>query len=302
MNRRVMLTGGAGFVGSHLVRACLQEGWQVGVLYLPQEGLASLAPVIGAVNTYPVSGPTEDVFDAVRRFAPDLVFHLASVFLAEHKPQDVLTLIQSNIAFGTQVVDAMSNLGVRLLVNTGTSWQHYQDNDYNPVNLYAATKQAFEDIVEFYVQRGNMRAITLELFDTYGPDDHRPKLFQLLDRAAREGSRLDMSPGEQFLDLVHVVDVVSAYLLAAQRLFAGEAPARETFTVSSGAPLSLRQVVETYQRATGYNLAISWGGRPYREREVFHPWSRGRNLPGWKATIGLEEGIKTLSGLPGWTG
>ena len=295
MRRRVLLTGGAGFVGSHLVQACLQEGWQVGVIYQPQVGISQIGKFGSSISVYPVNGPTAEVLSIVEQFQPELVFHLASVFLAQHSPKDILTLVDSNIAFGAQILEAMALHNVPYLVNAGTSWQHFHDEDYNPVNLYAATKQAFEDILEYYVQAGWVRAITLELFDTYGPADPRQKLFQLLARSARERSRLEMSPGEQLIDLVYVDDVVAAFMVAAKRLLGGQVASHDRYAVSSGEPVRLRDLVEIYQRLTGQTLDIVWGGRPYRDREVLLPWTRGERMPGWEPVVGLEEGIKLIS-------
>ena len=294
MNRRVLLTGGAGFLGSHLTRACLQEDWQVGVIYQPQGGISQIEELGSQISVYPVNGQTEQVLDIIEQFQPDLVFHLASVFLAQHSPKDILMLVDSNIAFGTQILEAMALNNVPYLVNTGTSWQHYLDEEYNPVNLYAATKKAFEDILEYYIQAGGVKAISLKLFDTYGPADPRHKLFQVLASAAREGSRLEMSPGEQLLDLVYIDDVVNAFIIAAKRLFDGKVQAHERYAVSSGQPIRLRELVEIYQQVTGRTLDIAWGGNPYREREMMTPWSRGEQLPGWEPVIGYEEGIKLI--------
>ena len=71
----------------------------------------------------------------------------------------------------------MKEVGVKILVNTGTSWQHYENKDYSPVNLYAATKQSFEAILQYYVEVASLKAITLKLFETYGLDDPRPNFF-----------------------------------------------------------------------------------------------------------------------------
>jgi nucleoside-diphosphate-sugar epimerase len=66
----------------------------------------------------------------------------------------------------------------------------------------------------------------------------------------------------------------------------------ETFAVSSGAPIRLKDLVAVYQRTTGQMLPIEFGGRPYRPREVMLPWNRGRPLPGWRPRVDLAEGIR----------
>src|SRR5664280_1494563 len=108
MTRRVLLTGGAGFVGSHLTRACLQEEWQVGVIYQPQAGLSQIEELGSQISVYPVNGQTEQVLAIIEQFQPDLVFHLAAVFLAQHSPKDILMLVDSNIAFGAQILEGMA--------------------------------------------------------------------------------------------------------------------------------------------------------------------------------------------------
>jgi nucleoside-diphosphate-sugar epimerase len=292
----VLITGGAGFVGSHLARACLELGWDVSIIYQPGTSLELVEDVLDRAKIYPASDETADVIRVMRLVQPDLVFHLASIFISEHVPADILKLVQSNITFGTQVLEAMAASRVPLIVNAGTSWQHYNDEQYNPVNLYAATKQAFEDILEYFVQAGNMRAITLKLFDTYGPHDPRQKIFHLLSQAADEGTHLEMSPGEQCIDLVYVDDVVAAFLVAARRLLDGKVPGHERYAVTSQKPVSLRTLVEIFERVTGQSLDIGWGGRPYRNREVMKPLSSGEVLPGWKPVVDLPEGIRICRG------
>ena len=294
MTKRVLISGGAGFVGSHLIGACISEGWRVGVLYLPEAGLDQIEHILPQVDAYPVDASTESVFAAVEKFKPDVVIHLASIFLAKHTSADIQRLIQSNVTYGTQILDAMANYGVRYLVNTGTSWQHYESEAYNPVNLYAATKQAFEDIVDFYVQSGKMEAVTMKLFDTYGAGDPRSKLINLLEKTLREGSRLEMSPGEQLIDIVHVDDVARAYVLAVKRLLAEQVDGHEKYAVSSGKPIRLRDLAGMFEKISGKPLNIVWGGREYREREVMVPWNNGPSLPGWSPEITLEDGIRSI--------
>lgn len=250
--------------------------------------------VTDRITIYKHDGNTATMIDIVSKANPDIVFHLASLFLAQHKSEDIEPLIRSNILFGTQLLEAMVTNGTYKMVNTGTSWQHYNNEDYNPVCLYAATKQAFEDILKFYVEASKLKVITLKLFDTYGPDDPRPKLFSLLRKVAQEQTELAMSPGEQLIDLVYIDDVVEGYLLAAKRLIDNKVSKMEEYAISSGNPISLKELVAVYGQTIGKPLPIKWGGRPYRTREVMAPWDKSKKLPGWKPVVGLIAGIKRM--------
>jgi nucleoside-diphosphate-sugar epimerase len=287
-----LVTGATGFVGSHLAKRLINEGWETHIIVRQQSKLDIISEIKGKLTIHEHNGTTEGMLDILSKSNPMVVFHLASLFLVQHQSNDIESLIKSNILFGVQLVEATVKKEIYNLVNAGTSWQHHNNEDYSPVNLYAATKQAFEDILKFYLETTPLRAITLKLFDTYGPNDPRPKLFNLLKKVAEEEKHLAMSPGEQLIDIVYIDDVIEAFILAAKRLLSGQGEKYEEYVVSSGKPVKLRDIVKIYEEVIGRELPIEWGGRPYREREVMAPWNRGKRLAGWKAKVNLKEGIK----------
>jgi len=311
---KALVTGATGFVGNSLCRALRAAGWEVDAL-VRTGGKGALALPAGT-HALAIDGGYPSILAAVRGSRPDVVFHLASNFLAQHKPEDIPGLIESNVTFGTHLLEAMGEAGVNRLVNTGTSWQHFEDHEYSPVCLYAATKQAFRAIIRFYVEtRPDLKVVELELFDTYGPGDPRKKLIHLLNQLAQPGATpLGMSPGEQEIDLVHIDDVCDAFQRAAGLLLekdgASTAPGKSDYdraelslgdryriyAVSSGDPIPLRELAERFGRARGVQLPIQWGGRPYRPREVMSTWKRGVALPGWAPKVDLETGIRGLGG------
>jgi nucleoside-diphosphate-sugar epimerase len=294
MTRRALVTGATGFLGSRLAARLEAEGWEVHAIVRPGSDTALLAEAAPGAATHAHDGTTEGLCSIVAEVMPEVVFHLASRFIAEHRTADVESLVASNVVFATQLAEAMNAAGVHRLVNTGTSWQHFEDDAYRPVSLYAATKEAFEAVLGYYTDATPLRAITLKLFDTYGPGDPRPKLFALLRRVAAEGVPLAMSPGEQQLDLVYVDDVMDAFMAAAARLAEGAVRGHERYPVSSGRLIPLRELVDAYARAIGRPIPIEWGGRPYRAREVMTPWRGGDALPGWSPRVPLDEGLRRL--------
>ena len=293
-HQRALVTGATGFVGSHLVRRLVDDGWHVECVVRPESDCAALP--VEAVRRIS-DGSTCGLAHIMTRAAPDVVFHLASLFVSEHVPEQVEPLVVSNVLFGAQLLEAMTLAGVGSLVNTGTAWQHYQGSAYEPVNLYAATKQALEAIARYYVSARGLRMVTLELTDTYGPDDHRAKLFTLLRRASIRGERLVMSAGEQLIDLVYVDDVVEAFLLAAETVTEAPSQFMQSFTVSGDAPLSLRALVERYASVTDRRIDVDWGGRPYRQREVMTPPTCTPRIGAWRPCVGLDEGIRRMERL-----
>ena len=290
----IILTGATGFIGSRLALRLVQIGWEVHVVVRLSSNMTELTPILNSITVHQYDGTIGSMLECVRDAHPSMAIHMASLFLAQHQAVDIDSLIQSNVLLGTQFVEALSNCGCQRLINVGTSWQHYKNHDINPVCLYAATKQAFEMILNYYTSATAMNVVTLKLFDTYGLGDSRKKLFYLLHQCRKSGQALAMSPGEQLVDLVYVNDVVDAFLLILEHLNNDSRVLLSSYAVSSGRPIALKELVGVYERVVRCKLPITWGGRSYRPREVMVPWNTGKSVPGWIPKVSLEEGIRRM--------
>ena len=291
--KKALLTGATGFIGSHLATYLVADGWDVHIIIRPNSNYSLLRDIINNITIYIHDGSSSDMLNIFSKAQPATVFHLASLFLDQHQPEDIEPMIKSNILFGVQLLEAMKLHHVCRLINTGTSWQHYNNADYDPVCLYAATKQAFEDILKYYIETTSIHAITLKLFDTFGPNDLRNKLFQLFKIMQDNTAAISFSEGEQLIDLVYIDDVVDAFYKAAV-LLQNNSIIYDCFSISSGHPLSLKDLVKIYCNLSGKQLPIDWGSKPYRPREVMIPWNMGKPLPNWHPKYSLESGIKKL--------
>jgi nucleoside-diphosphate-sugar epimerase len=293
---KLLVTGATGFVGRRLCARLLRDGAEVHAVIRPTTNRARLADARLPAVVDDGSAATLGAYVRGRNF--DAVVHLAALFLAEHKPEQVGDLIAANVLFAARVLEAAAAAGIPRFLNTGTAWQHFRGDAYLPVNLYAASKQAFADLARFYEQTSPVYFTTLMLNDTYGPGDERPKLLNRWDQISRTGEALDLSPGEQRLDLVHVDDVAEAYcrLLALTADDPERRHAGREFALHAEKLVTLRELAGLFTRATGRALNVRWGGRPYRAREIMNPWPGGEPLPGWKPRIGLEVGLRQAYG------
>lgn len=288
-----LVTGGTGFIGSNLVHHLLSEGWSVHCVVRPSSDLSILEGILDQVTLYQHDGTTAEMFKIVEASQPTFVFHLGGLVLSQHEPENVEGLILSNVLFATQLVESMVNFEIPYLINTGTSTQHYENKQYSPVSLYSATKQAFEDILQYYLEVSALKSITLEVFNCYGENDPRSRLIHQFQATSKSQESLAMSPGEQLIDIVHVDDVVKAFLVASC-VVRDQPTQKSVYSVSSGTPISLRKVAQVFEEVSGGTLKIEWGGRPYRSREVMVPWNLGKPLPGWSPKISLAEGFRKV--------
>lgn len=288
---KILVTGATGFIGQNLIKSLVNQEHSLTTIVRANSDITSIDP---RIKIFYYSGNISELETLFQNHQFDGVVHLASLFLASHHPKDIIPLIQSNIQFGTELLEVCKQTQVKWFLNTGTFWQHYESDSYNPVNLYAATKEAFEVIAKYYVKTSNLIFTTIKLNDTFGPHDTRNKVFNLWQNIAISQEILDMSSGGQIIDISYIDDVVQAYNLLINQLNSSQKAKlnNRSFALSSQERMSLKDLAELYQKVTGSVLNIQWGERPYREREVMVPWEHGEPVPGWKPQYTLAQAIQ----------
>lgn len=293
--QRFLITGATGYIGSQLAIKLAQRGDHVHILCRAGSSLEQLISVKEKITIHIIDSTFDSIDTAVNRAKPEIVIHLASLFISEHQASQVRDLIHSNIEFPALLLESMHKNGVKHFINTGTSWQHFitDSENYHPTNLYSATKQAFEDVLNYYVEATRISALTLTIFDTFGANDPRKKLFYLFKLAQQQTEAIQMSSGEQSIDLVYISDVMDAYIEAIKQVQKNEG--HVSYVIKTGKPYQLKEIAHLYEQISQKPLAINWGAKPYREREVFIPWQQGVTLPNWSAKILLEEGIAFIT-------
>ncbi len=288
---KILITGPTGFIGKHLIKQLLSDN--ISVIAVEKFG-ADIRFLEQNNIKYTFYNEYQDLFNFINIEKPDGIIHLASLFLASHTSEQLNDLVNTNVLFPLHLIEAATNADVKWFINTGTFWQHYENKEYSPVNLYAATKESFEDLAKYYYETKDINFVTLKLSDTFGPGDIRLKIFNLWIKAALSGEPLDMSPGEQFIDISYIDNVISGFSALANLLnndkekkFKGK-----SFALKAEKRMSLKDLSALFIKITGCDLKINWGKKEYRFREVMMPWETGETIPGWKPTVSLEEGIK----------
>lgn len=291
--QNIFVTGATSYLGKKIIAKLLEVDAKVFALIRldSDRSLLSNNPNLHTVVYHGEYNPIAEIFAKINF---DMVFHLAAAGEYSVTAEDIKNIIDANILLGAYVLDAMEKNGCKCFVNTGTYWQHYHSAQYNPVCLYAASKQSFEAIVDYYAFSNKISTITLKLFDVYGPDDHRRKILRIILEASQQGKVIDMSPGEQFLDFVYIDDVVNAFLSAASLLLQSSEIAHSRYFVGTGNARPLKEIVALLQKFIPFPLRVNWGGKSYHDREVMQPYS-GVILPGWQAKVDIETGLAKMA-------
>jgi len=284
--KRALVTGATSHLGEKLVNRLLSDGAVVHCLARPSSDLGALENTSAIVHRY--DGSYDHMQAIAGEAAPDVVFHLASRYLRTHHADQIDDLIASNVSLGVQLLEALAKLNGCRFINAGSYFQYLDGPEYHPVNLYAATKQAFQDILAYYHEAHDIDVTMLILFDIYSRNDPRPKLMTALRDALKSGSPQPMTGADIKVDLIYIDDVVDALIHSACTDI-GVGP----YAVSGGTRHSLREVVKVFEDIGQKPINCQWGEFSLAPRTPVKPWD-GPSLPGWTARIDLKAGVTRM--------
>jgi nucleoside-diphosphate-sugar epimerase len=291
MTTKVIITGGNGYVGTALVRKLVCSGVEVhAIVHRNSDNLSLLLP---ADYMHEISNDLLAITTLVQQVQPSAIFHLAAIHAEPPTFNDMLSMLNSSIMLGAALLYGATLCNhPPVFVNTGTYWQFGEGQQgYSPNTCYSAVKQGMHDLLIYFRRSHGIRAVTMVLYDIFGPGDARPKLWTKLAQADA-GSRFPVTEGRQYIELVHVDDVVQALLLAANELASGVSM-ESVYAVRSKARLTLRELLEKINEKAGLDLEFVWGSIEYWPGQIFDPW-QGNCLPGWQPLIDPVDGVTRL--------
>ncbi|MBK9322230.1 MAG: NAD-dependent epimerase/dehydratase family protein [Bdellovibrionaceae bacterium] len=168
----ILITGATGYTGRFLANKLSKMGFDVHTIQRLESNVNETS-LEKEITVHRIKIDFDSILNLFNNHTFETVFHLASHSSYQCEPDEIPRLIESNILFGIYILEAMAKCGCKNIINTGSYWQHFETIEKEPICLYAATKQAFEDIINYYVFSKKISAISLKLYDTYGPEDNR---------------------------------------------------------------------------------------------------------------------------------
>lgn len=297
---RILVTGGAGFIGSHVVDGFLAAGHEVAVVdNLATGSRDNLRP---GVPFYELDVRDPGLENAFADFRPDVVDHHAAQANVPHSVKDPVYDASVNVLGGLNLLRLSAEYGVRKFVYISSGGAMYGEPDpvqiplkesapARPLSPYGASKQALEAWLGVYQRTFGVEYTVLRYANIYGPrqgirEEGAVVAVFATRMARREPVTID-GTGAQTRDFVSVFDCVSANLAALQR---GNGVAAN---IGTGRETSIRELFDTMAHIAGYDQAPRFG--PARKGDVLRialdPTLAAETL-GWRARVTLEDGLR----------
>ncbi len=181
MKKSILITGASGFVGSHVLDDCLKNNFNVHAIFRHSKKNVSFAKKYKK-QIFPIFyNNIYEIKNKLTNCKIDYVIHCATHYIKKHDHNDIENIIKSNVLFSTILLDAVVNIKIKKFINLGTVWQHFNNTKNLAFNLYAASKQSFECIFNYYKnQYTKIKFYNILLTDTFGTNDKRKKLIPIL--------------------------------------------------------------------------------------------------------------------------
>ncbi len=313
---KVLVTGGAGYIGSHTVRELLESGHSAITFDNLSEG--HLEAIRGEAFIQGDLTRFGDIRNALLDSGSEAVIHFAASCYVGESVEDPAKYYQNNVVGGLNLLRAMVETGVRFLIFSSSAAVYgipsqipiSEDHPRIPINPYGRTKKIVEMMMEDFGRAYGFRWVSLRYFNAAGahPDgsmgeSHRPEthLIPLILEAALGrrpgisvyGSDYDTPDGTCIRDYIHIVDLARAHVRALDYLQSGEG--NEAINLGNGKGFSVREVIQVARSVTGRSIpAVDAPRRPGDPDQLISSSSKSRRLLGWEpAYPGLEQIIHT---------
>ena len=214
MSNKILLTGSSGFIGKSLTTELLNDKYHIYALLNNSKKNKRLAKFLkkNYKNYKPIFiNNVKELKNKISRLKADIIINLASKYLRSHNFSEMTDLINSNILFTTAVLEAFPKNKLKKYINISSVMMHKNSKKYLPLNLYAATKKGFLDIIKFYeVSYKHIKFYNLFLHDIYGENDKRKKIIHTILKNHKLKKNVKISSNRLELNLLNVKDVNQA--------------------------------------------------------------------------------------------
>ncbi|PRT09423.1 CDP-abequose synthase [Bacillus thuringiensis] len=301
-NKTFLITGGYGFIGSHLARRLLNLQARIVLFIRTPSNFWRLKDIIKNIETYEIDiRDRKQVQDAIKKVNPDYIFHLAA-YGVNSAHTDYMHAIETNIIGTCNIIQAAKLMNCKKIINFGSSSEYgnkmepiHENMLLTPVDIYGSTKAAATILAHQIASENSINLITLRPFGIFGESEEPHKIFSYIILQVLQNKDVNLTFCNQLRDYCYIENIIDACILAVENTTVQN----EIFNIGSGTIYPLKHYVELLFKHLKTNSRPNYGAIPSRTNERWVPEAdvqKIKNSLSWEPRINIEEGIiKTVN-------
>ena len=265
--QNILITGSSGFIGSNILLNIFNKH----NIYITSRSKISIKlkelKVIHYKNHL-------DLNKKLKKIKIDIIIHCGTHYVKNHNVSDINKLTLANIEFGVILLENLKSMGVKKFINFSTVWQNYNGKQDIAYNLYSAFKLSYSKILDYYIGKFSfIRFYNLFISDTYGENDNRSKIINLIKQNIRNKKKIRIVSKKLSINLLNVKDIV-----AAVRIIVDKNVKPGKYNVTNNKNIKIYNLVKKIKKVKKIKNLIKFENNSYKKDRIFYY----KKLPGWQ--------------------
>ncbi len=265
--QNILITGSSGFIGSNILLNIFNKH----NIYITSRSKISIKlkelKVIHYKNHL-------DLNKKLKKIKIDVIIHCGTHYVKNHNVSDINKLTLANIEFGVILLENLKSMGVKKFINFSTVWQNYDGKQDIAYNLYSAFKLSYSKILDYYIGKFSfIRFYNLFISDTYGENDNRSKIINLIKQNIRNKKKIRIVSKKLSINLLNVKDIV-----AAVRIIVDKNVKPGKYNVTNNKNIKIYNLVKKIKKVKKIKNLIKFENNSFKNDRIFYY----KKLPGWQ--------------------
>ncbi|MDF2502685.1 SDR family NAD(P)-dependent oxidoreductase [Clostridium sp.] len=300
-DKRVLITGGLGFIGSHLIPRMLKEKAKIFIIERKNSNPWRIKDITNKVNIIEADiSNNEEIHKLIKTINPEYVFHLAAYGVDSSK-KEYIAATNTNIVGTVNILNSLRDTCCRKIINIGSCAEYGNRKDLMtedmrplPVSIYGSTKACSTILAHQIAKENNINIVTLRPFGIFGEGEAPHKIFCHIILSILQNKDVKLTNCEQYRDYCYIENIIDGMILSAKDTSIDN----NIFNIASGNIHPLKYYVDLIFKNINTDKKPLYGTIPYRENEMWTPKadiSKIKSILHWTPKISLEDGIiKTI--------
>jgi len=283
----ILLTGVTGFLGSYLLKAFINNGYEVIALKRSTSNTYRIDDCLNQIILYDID--KTELLDIFENHTIDVVVNTVTNY--GRKDTKISSIVDTNLMFGLKLLEESVNVNVKACINTDTLLER-------DINAYALSKAQLVDWIKFLSNK-NTKMINIKIEHMYGPlDDENKFIYWLINQLKQNVENIDLTSGVQKRDFIYIDDIVNAYEVIINNI--SGFPNFEEFELGSGNSIEVKEFIkkifQELELKQDVSTKLNFGANAYRENENMNMKADIQKLKrlAWKPKVSIEDGIKKI--------